>query len=95
MPFEKGQSGNPKGRPRKAVEEKYLKKISSSVTLTEWREIVKKAVQQAQKGDARARQWLADYLVGKPVQGVELDQIGEILFRVEYANNSDNPTETP
>ena len=95
MPFEKGQSGNPKGRPRKAVEEKYLKKISSSVTLTEWRDIVKKAVQQAQKGDARARQWLADYLVGKPVQGVELDQIGEILFRVEYANDSDNPTKTP
>jgi len=92
--FEKGNPGGP-GRPRKAVEEKYLKKISSSVTLTEWREIVKKAVQQAQKGDARARQWLADYLVGKPVQGVELDQIGEILFRVEYANNSDNPTETP
>lgn len=95
MPFVKGNPGGP-GRPRKSVEEKYLKKFSSSVTLTEWREIIKKAVQQAQKGDARARQWLADYLVGKPIQAIDLEHDGEIRFLVEYADGlHNNPTETP
>lgn len=79
MTFEKGQSGNPKGRPKRLIEEKFLKKISSSVTITEWREIIKKAVDQAKRGDPRARQWLSEYLVGKPIQGIDLDTTDSTL----------------
>jgi hypothetical protein len=32
-----------------------------------WREIVEKAVWQARAGNEKAREWLASYLVGKPV----------------------------
>lgn len=94
--FQPGQSGNPAGRPKRSVEEKYLKKISSSVTLTEWREIVKKAVEQAKRGDAKARQWLSDYLVGKPVQGVDLTSDNIVRFLVEYESDGlqDNTTQT-
>lgn len=81
MGFKKGNPGGP-GRPKRSVEEKYLKKIQTSITLTEWRDIVKRAIADAKKGDSKARQWLADYLVGKPKQGLEVDTIGEILFRV-------------
>ena len=31
-----------------------------------WREIIEKAVVDAKNGDAKAREWLASYLVGKP-----------------------------
>ena len=92
--FQKGNPGGP-GRPKKSVEEKYLKKISSSVTLTEWREIIKRAVYQAQRGDARARQWLSDYLVGKPVQGMDLNLESDNRLLIEYVNDwRDNTPES-
>jgi hypothetical protein len=31
-----------------------------------WREIAEKATVDARNGDAKAREWLASYLVGKP-----------------------------
>jgi hypothetical protein len=31
-----------------------------------WRAIIAKAVEQARDGDPKAREWLADYLLGKP-----------------------------
>lgn len=94
--FQPGQSGNPAGRPKRSVEEKYLKKISSSVTMAEWHDIIKRAVVDAKRGDAKARQWLSDYLVGKPVQGIDLEHDGVIKFIVDYADGiSDNPAETP
>jgi hypothetical protein len=33
-----------------------------------WREIVERAVTDAKDGDAKAREWLARYLVGGPKQ---------------------------
>jgi len=36
------------------------------VTLDTWNEIVDATVAAAKSGDARARAWLAEYLVGKP-----------------------------
>jgi hypothetical protein len=35
-------------------------------TPEDWREIVGKAVEAAKGGDAKAREWLARYLVGTP-----------------------------
>ena len=36
------------------------------VTLDTWNEIIDATVAAAKSGDARARAWLAEYLVGKP-----------------------------
>ena len=65
--FTKGSSGNPQGRLPKQVEKTYLQVSESVCSFDVWREIVAKAVEQARRGDARARQWLSDYLIGKPL----------------------------
>ena len=43
---------------------------------------MKKAVDQAKRGDGVARKWLADYLIGEPEKNVNLksDIIDVILF---------------
>lgn len=91
--FVKGHSGNPGGRP--IDQTKYLKKIDTTLSLKEWRVIILKAIEQAKRGDSRARQWLSDYVVGKPIQSIDLEHDGEIRFIVDYADElSDNTTET-
>lgn len=71
--FVKGSVGNPSGRAPKEREERYYEITMSSVTYEDWRAIVIKAKDQAKKGDASARKWLADYLIGPPVQKNEND----------------------
>jgi len=70
--FQKGQSGNPAGRPPKVREERYREILLSTVTYDVWTDIVLKAADQAKRGDAVARKWLSDYLVGMPIQRTEL-----------------------
>lgn len=65
--FVKGNSGGP-GRPPKAREERYLQILQSTLTFTDWADIVKKAGEQAKRGDKDARKWLTDYLVGPALQ---------------------------
>ena len=71
--FEPGASGNPNGRPKKEREERFLEITLSAVTYKDWREIIKRAVEQAKKGNPQARKFLADYLVGTPVQKSDID----------------------
>ena len=69
--FAKGNEGGP-GRPKKEREQRFYEITLSSVTFEDWKEIIEKAVTQAKKGDAVARKFLADYLIGPPVQRSEL-----------------------
>ena len=69
--FKKGVSGNPHGRPPREREDRYYQILYTTVTFEKWKEIVKKAVMQAEKGDSTARKWLADYLIGAPIQRTE------------------------
>lgn len=55
-----------KGRPARAVEQEYINAVIDGVSMPQWKKIVKKAVTDAVAGDWRARQWLSDYLIGKP-----------------------------
>ena len=71
--FVKGHSGNAKGRPNRSTEDKYLKALRDSVTLKDWKAISEKATEQAKNGDKAARQWLSDYLLGKPTQNVTVE----------------------
>jgi len=70
--FIKGESGNPNGRSRKEREVKYYEITQAAVTYEDWREVVRKAVQLAKRGDYQSRKFLADYLLGLPTQKQEI-----------------------
>lgn len=92
--LKKGSVLNPAGRPKKAREERYLEILLTTVTFDDWKKIVERAVDQAKRGDATARKWLADYAIGAPVQKQEVSGADgaplEIIVR--YADNP-HPTE--
>jgi hypothetical protein len=67
--FAKGHPGGP-GRPRRAVEQEYLAVLNAAVTLDTWQQIVERAVENAKAGDAKAREWLAKYLIGDRPPGL-------------------------
>jgi len=58
-------------------------------TFDVWREITMKAVEQAKRGDARARQWLSDYLIGKPISMVmAVQERQDTLITVKYMRDN-------
>lgn len=63
--FAEGNKGGP-GRPKRVTERAYLDIIISECPPDTWREIVQAAVRDARTGDAKAREWLASFLIGKP-----------------------------
>jgi hypothetical protein len=69
--FPKGISGNPAGRKKRQVEDDFMRLLAGAVSTKDWREICDKAIAQAKAGDAVARKWLGDYLIGAPVQRME------------------------
>jgi hypothetical protein len=79
------------GRPRRSTEEKYLKALSDSVTLDDWRAIALRAVEQARSGDDKARTWLGNYLIGKPTEyrvidaDIESDSVSDLLAEIHSA----------
>jgi hypothetical protein len=44
----------------------YMSTLLETVTLNDWQDVVGAAVSAAKQGDAQARAWLAQYLIGKP-----------------------------
>ena len=87
MKFQEGNPGGP-GRPKREREEKYLQKLSSSVSLTDWSQIIDKAVTDAKRGNPVARKWLSDYLIGVPVQRTELTGADGGAIPVEIYKNA-------
>lgn len=61
------------GRAKRSVEDKYLKALRDSVTTKDWKDICNKAIEQSKSGDKAARQWLSDYLLGRPVQSLVVE----------------------
>jgi len=89
--FVKGVSGNPKGRPPKKKEEKFMEISISAVSLKDWREIIKKAADQAKRGDAQARRFLADYLLGPPQQRLDVTSGGNPFVLVNWDDVENSP----
>ena len=78
--FVKGNGGGP-GRPKKAREERYREILLNTVTFDDWQDIIKRAVNDAKKGDTSARKWLSDYLIGPPVERKEITGAdGDTIF---------------
>lgn len=93
--FIKGNKASP-GRKPKPIEEKYLQILIRSVPQNKWRAIIAKVVVLAERGERWAVEFLADRIIGKPVQPVNAEHSGDVTFVVQYADGiSDNPTETP
>ena len=44
----------------------YMGALLDTVTLDDWRDVVAGALKAAKDGDAQARNWLAQYLIGRP-----------------------------
>ena len=74
-----GHPGGP-GRPTAAKELEYLTATRESVSVKDWKVVVKRALKDAKAGNDKARQFLAAYLLGKP------QDAGEILAAAEAAN---------
>lgn len=87
--FKKGMSGNPAGRPRKEREERFYEVATTTVTFQDWKEIIQKAVSQAKRGDTAARKFLADYLMGVPVQRTELTGAEGGKIRIDVTVDGD------
>ncbi len=69
--FAKGNGGGP-GRPRKCREEQYLALLLSECNLEDARVIIRSTVSRAKAGDKSAREWLFNYILGKPVERREI-----------------------
>jgi hypothetical protein len=87
--FIKGTTGNPKGRSPKQREERFYDITMSAVTYDEWKAIVMKAVDQAKRGDSTARKWLADYLIGTPIQNVK-QEITDTIITIDLLDDDDD-----
>ena len=48
------------------TEDDYMGVLLDTVTLNDWRSVVNGALQAAKGGDPQARNWLAQYLIGRP-----------------------------
>jgi len=84
--FTSEYKGGP-GRPPKKREERFLEITLSTVTFKDWEDIIKKAIDQAKKGNSTARKWLSDYLLGPPVQKTEITGADGNALIIEYVNN--------
>ncbi len=59
----------------KQVADKYFNFLADHVPLERWLKIINMALDQAEEGDAKARKWLSDSLMGTPIQRVVADVI--------------------
>jgi hypothetical protein len=80
--FAPGWRGGP-GRPRRATERDYLAALGEAVTIDRWRKIVERAASNAENGDAKARDWLGSYLVGRAQEVIKFSDPGENLLMTQ------------
>src|SRR5215467_6711680 len=65
--FTSGNPGGP-GRPRRVAERDYLVTLTEACPPETWRAICRRAVADAEAGDAKARDWLSRFLLGNPAE---------------------------
>jgi hypothetical protein len=78
----KGHKSNG-GRPSRPKEEQYYRILMTTCTADDWKAIVSKAIDQARRGDATARKWLADYIIGAPIIRSEISGVDGGSLNIE------------
>lgn len=81
-------AGNTPKRLTKHRQDIYLKTMHEIATEEEWRDICRQAVLDAKDGDHRARSWLSDYLIGKPLQRVYTKATVETTQKLELGERA-------
>lgn len=71
-----GVSGNPNGRQKLSVEDRLFRIMASRVSDEDWKTIVDRQVTKARSGALPSATWIADRLMGKPVERTENKNIG-------------------
>lgn len=61
--FAPGNGGGP-GRPRRIVEQTYMRALRDAMSPEDFGRVVAKALEQALQGDSTARAWLGRYALG-------------------------------
>lgn len=74
MPFVKGESGNPGGRPKSKVFREALREeiAASGDDMSQLRKIARVLLDKAEAGDIQAVREIADRLDGKPSQEADI-----------------------
>ena len=57
-------TGSDRAKARRPIEREYLATLNAAVPLDTWQAICKRAADDALAGDAKARDWLAKWLLG-------------------------------
>lgn len=78
--FKKGHEGVG-GRPKRETEQAYLEAFKSTVKAEDWIAIIQRAVDDAKTGDKDARKFIADYLIGPPVQKQEIEGKVQVIWK--------------
>ena len=102
IPFQKGQSGNPKGRPvgsknRSTIAKKWLEieqklknPLTNEVEKMSQEDLMTLAlIKKAREGDTQAYQKLLDSAYGQPLQQIEQTNIEQPLFPDVREDHSD------
>jgi len=90
MPWVKGQSGNPAGRPRRGQSfadalRRALSERDPETKRTKLQQVADAAVERAIKGDLEAIRLIAERIDGKVPERVQSD--GQLVIRVEYVDD--------
>ncbi|SRR6266496_2166499 len=97
MPFVKGQSGNPGGRPSEARQE--LSALLDKVfTIAKRKKVIEKLIQDAEAGQHDARLLLLAYTYGKPIERQEISgPDGDVvpIQIIEFVKHDDQSDSNP
>lgn len=95
MPWEKGESGNPSGRPKKEYSVTALVRAKGEAVVdpvtgqTRADRLAEQLWGMAEGGDKQAVQYIIDRLDGKPKERIE--QEGETVVKIVFDNNNPDP----
>lgn len=90
-PFKPGQSGNPKGRPKKLPEiDVLLAEVLGDEDGDEAKAILSALLKKAKAGDVRAAEVLLDRAYGKATQPIKGDFNGQFTVRWEEPSPGQN-----
>lgn len=99
MPWTKGTSGNPAGRPRRgldlAAELRKAARLRTEAGQTYKAALAARIWSSAIDGNVRAMRLILEYLVGRPSIQPTAEANASIQVIIECGNNDDTPPTTP